>query len=539
MNSIQDNSTASQAAAPLFAQSENDSFFAPAATAPAFFGSAKGASAQPAIQRKPLSTQQAPACPANRDSNEIAQSQSPAGVLAADTQFDASKESLSVQDFGIGQDGVPASMTQSDEWRRMMSMVAGDPTVQIAVLGYSDCMGNEQNNLSLRGRRADAVINAMPPEAQARVSPLFRGWWGGQTYLFPNDTAENRARNRMVRVTLMRSLKDSCDSLPKATNIDQFIFLVSCLEKRLGLTAPADAPKALSVLRQIFFGNASWSTARNRNRIWDDIITTRPWAPGDDPTPKLGAGLLSALQNSKDIKSDSGSGAGLDISHLITGLDAMMDPQDTSIKAFGSVYVQTDVLNHALATWAGDVASAAANYTICVDFLKFSASYSDFFKDLAADADLEGDIDAYAMWAALNSAPNAPVPLQLNIPLSEALMQYYRLKKTPGAQGREQRYEVFSNFYGADVKGKKMQNRLAFRQNIFASVSQLAFLLLAKQMKEVLQGNGASVGACAGGKPPVQNGSPAPVGLGTLLGGVQTASAEMTELFTVWLEQRL
>lgn len=534
MNNLQDSSTVAQNPAPSFTQKEGDGFFAPARTpATPFFRQSKGSVAQPLIQRAPL-------CPGKRDSGEVARSQSATGLLPSDTQYDASRESLSIQDFGIDQDAAPASMTQSDDWRRMMSMIAGDPTVQVAVLGYSDCIGGEQNNQGLRDRRADAVIKAMPPEAQARVSPFFKGWWGGLTYLFPNDTADNRARNRMVKLALIRGGKDSCDSLSQATNIDQFIFLVSCLEQRLGLTNAADAPKTLSLLRQLYFGKAAWSTARNRSKIWDDIITSRPWAPGDDPTPKLGAKLLNALQNSKDIKSDSSaSGVGIDISHMITGLDAMMNPQATSIQAFGSIYVQTNVLNHALATWAGDVASAATNYTICVDFLKFSASYDEFFKDMSSSADLEGDVDAYAMWAALNSAPNAPVPLQLNMPFSEILMQYYRLKNTPAGQARASRFEVFSNFYGANVKGKKMQDRAGFQKNIYSSVFELAFLLLGKQMKEILQGNGASVGACAGGKPPVQKGPPAPVDLGTLLNGVAVSSAEMTERFTVWLEQRL
>jgi hypothetical protein len=446
---------------------------------------------------------------------------------------------LSVHDFAIDQNSVPPTMTQSDDWRRTMSMILGDPTIQVAVLGYSDCLGTEQKNQGLRDRRADAVVKAMPAAAQARVSPIFKGWWGGLTYLFPNDTAENRARNRMVLIALIRSGAHSCDALPKAANIDEFIFLVSCLEKRLGLTNAADAPKTLSVLRQLYFGNAAWSTARNRSAIWDDIITSRPWAPGNDPTPKLGAKLLTALQDSKDIKFDTPSSTGIDISHLITGLDAMMNPQNPSIHAIGPIYVQANFRNHALATWAGDVASAATNYTICVDFLKFSASYDAFFKDMAEDSDLEGDIDAYAVWAALNSAPGAPVPLQLNLPVSEVLMQYYRLQKTPGGQGRATRFEIFANFYGANVKGRKMQNRLAFQQNIYPSVQEIAILSLAKQMKEVMQGNAASIGTCAGGKPPAPTGQPAPVDLGTLIAGVATASVEMTERFTIWLEKRL
>ena len=118
-------------------------------------------------------------------------------------------------------------------------------------------------------------------------------------------------------------------------------------------------------------------------------------------------------------------------------------------------------------------------------------------------------------------------------------MQYYRLKNTPGGQGRATRFEIFANFYGAKVQGGKMQDRLGFQQNIYPSVQEIAILSLAKQMKEVLQGNTASVGSCAGGKPPAPTGQPASVGLGTLMNGVVTASAEMTERFTVWLEKRL
>jgi outer membrane protein OmpA-like peptidoglycan-associated protein len=526
--------SAQTAAVPFFGQKETNNFFGSADTAtPTFFKKTPGSISQPTIQRTPL-------CPATRDAGEVTKSQSPDGILAVDTQFNATKESLSVQDFGIDKDTVTPGMTQTDDWRRMMSMILGDPTTSVAVLGYSDCMGGEQNNQDLRNRRANAVIKAMPPEAQAKVSPFYKGWFGGMTYLYPNDTVENRARNRMAYIALMRSWTDSCDSLPQATNIDQFIFLVSCLEKRLGLTNAADAPKTLSVLRQIYFGNATWSTQRNRSKIWDDVIPTHPWAPGTDPTPKLGNKLLTALQNSKDIKFDnSATGIAIDISHLLTGLDAMMNPQDVAFHV-GPLLWQTGIANHELATWAGDVASAATNYTICVDWGKYSATYDDFFKDLADDSDLEGDIDAYAVWAALNSAPGAPVPLQLNLPLSEVLMQYYRLKNTgKGGMAREQRFEVFANFYGANVSGKKMLNRAAFKNNIKGSVSEIAMLSFFKQAKEILNGNTNSIGNCAGGKPPTQTGQPAPVDLATLMVGVMTACDEMIERFTVWIEKRL
>jgi outer membrane protein OmpA-like peptidoglycan-associated protein len=526
--------SAVNAAVPFFGQKENNNFFGSTNTAtPTFFNKTPGAITQPTIQRSPV-------CPATRDAGEVAKSQSPDGILAVDTQFDATIERLSVQDFAIDKDNVTPGMTQSDDWRRMMSMIVGDPTTTVAVIGYSDCMGGEQNNQALRNRRANAVVNAMPPEAQAKVLPFLTGGVGALTYLFPNDTAENRARNRMAYIRLFRSRGDSCDRLLKATNIDQFIFLVSCLEKRLGLTNAADAPKTLSVLRQIYFGNATWSTARNRSKIWDDIIPTQPWTPGTDPTPKLGNKLLTALQDSKDIKFDnSATGVAIDISHVITGLDAMMNPQDVAFHA-GPLLWQTGIANHELATWAGDLASAATNYTICVDWGKYSATHDDFFKSLAEDSDLEGDIDAYAMWAALPSVPGAPGPVQLNLPISELLMQYYRLKNTgKGGVARETRFEVFANFYGAKVSGKKMTDRAGFKNNIKSSVSETALLLFAKQAREILNGNTNSIGNCAGGKPPTQTGQPAPADLATLIVGVMKASDEMIERFTAWIEKRL
>ena len=183
------------------------------AAAPTFFRPAPGAIAQPTIQRAPL-------CAGTRDSGEVTKSQSQAGVLAVDTDFDAAKESLSVHDFGIDQDSVPPTLTQSDDWRRMMSDHPWRPDHPCCRTRVFRLHRYRKNNQGLRDRRADAVVKAMPAEAQARAT--FKGWWGSLSYLFPNDTAENRARNRMVLIALIRSLTDSWDGLPKATNIDQF-----------------------------------------------------------------------------------------------------------------------------------------------------------------------------------------------------------------------------------------------------------------------------------------------------------------------------
>ena len=45
-----------------------------------------------------------------------------------------------IQDFGIDQDIEPPTMTESDDWRRTMSMILGDPTAKVGVLGFTDCI---------------------------------------------------------------------------------------------------------------------------------------------------------------------------------------------------------------------------------------------------------------------------------------------------------------------------------------------------------------------------------------------------------------
>lgn len=112
--------------------------------------------------------------------------------------------------------------------------------------------------------------------------------------------------------------------------MDELLFLVRCMERRLSLTSPAAAPRALSVLRQIYYGSSSWTVAAGRNPLWDSVIPTRPWAAGTDPSTTLGP-LLGALQRSQTVE-------GTDIGHALAGLDAMLARDNIDIQ-FGRVTV--------------------------------------------------------------------------------------------------------------------------------------------------------------------------------------------------------
>lgn len=250
-------------------------------------------------------------------------------------------------------------------------------------------------------------------------------------FLTTNDTPENRAKNRAVVVRILEPIgpkgSDACDSVTAASNVDDYLFLIRCLERRLGLTAPADGPKTLSVLRQIYYGSASWTVAENRNAVWDDVVTDRPWSPGTDPVPRLGKSLFAALQASQKV---TNVGQDVDIGHLLTGMDAARKPDNVTASA-GPVGIGTNVKNHEWATWAGDVGSAAAQYVLCTSFLTYPDNPAKYFEAFAAASDLEGDIDSYAIWAALNHG-TPQIALKLNALLSDALMDYYRTTRTVG-----------------------------------------------------------------------------------------------------------
>ena len=315
-----------------------------------------------------------------------------------------------------------------------------------------------------------------------------------------------------------------------AADLDQFFFLVRCMEKRLGLTKAADAPKVLSLLRQIYYGSASWTLPTGRNPVWDDVVTVRPWSPGTDPGPMLGKKLFDALKASQTITEN---GKDIDLGHLLTGMDAARKP-GTVDASIGPLKLGTNVRNHEWATWAGDVGSGAAMSVLCTSFMTFPKNDAKYFTGGASNQDLDGDIDAYAMWAALNEG-TPDVPLRLDMTVSDALLDYYRTTKTNAGRGRASRYEVFVNFYGGEVKGGVIGKPAELHAKLLPSVQEFALLFFGNELKKVL--GGSYSGGCFGTPRPTAAGRT--VDLGRLLGDVVVASDKMTAFFVEWLKKRV
>lgn len=408
-----------------------------------------------------------------RPAGEAAKSRTLAGILPNNVEFHPAHNQLDIVDFAVNSSVLPPDVVDNDGWQQAMSLMAGDPFMRVAVTGFTDRTGGDAENLALRQERGQAVIAAMPATVRAKV--LFSGNSTTTDFIDTNDTEEGRARNRSVRVRYTSDTpvgQDPCGALDHAGNLDEYLFLVRCLETRLGLTSPADARTALSVLRQLYYGSAAWSTSRNW--VWDRVIATHPWNPGTDPTPALGSKLVAALKRGQVVE-------GIDIGHILTGLDAMIAPEDVLFTK-GPFGLRLTLANEEWATWAGDVGSAAAEWAWDSFMVKPNhGGFDTFFRRFAGDADLLGDIDGFAIRVGLAAAgPSTQLmrPLKLTGSLSSVLLQYFRITRGALGTARTRHIQDFVAAYGGVVVNRSLTNKAALAARFRPSIAEFANLYL-------------------------------------------------------------
>lgn len=91
----------------------------------------------------------------------------------------------------------PQSKPTLDEVGKLMT---GDPALKLKVVGHTDSLGTAEHNLDLSTRRAQAVAGALVHDyniAAERLTPIGAG---ATQPVAPNDTEENRAKNRRVEL---------------------------------------------------------------------------------------------------------------------------------------------------------------------------------------------------------------------------------------------------------------------------------------------------------------------------------------------------
>ncbi|NJL12641.1 MAG: OmpA family protein [Microscillaceae bacterium] len=73
---------------------------------------------------------------------------------------------------------------------------------RIEIAGHTDSQGDESINLELSQARANAVVNYLVEEGYISPKRLVARGYGSAQALAPNDTEENRQKNRRVEVKI-------------------------------------------------------------------------------------------------------------------------------------------------------------------------------------------------------------------------------------------------------------------------------------------------------------------------------------------------
>ena len=92
----------------------------------------------------------------------------------------------------------PESMPRIEEVAAVMTRV---PTMRMEVRGHTDDQGEEEYNLELSRRRARSVADRLVALGVARDRLSVEGY-GETRPLYPNDSEENRRRNRRTEFVI-------------------------------------------------------------------------------------------------------------------------------------------------------------------------------------------------------------------------------------------------------------------------------------------------------------------------------------------------
>jgi outer membrane protein OmpA-like peptidoglycan-associated protein len=144
-------------------------------------------------------------CPAY-DPGEVAKSRTDAGLLPADV-FPQASQAL-IADFGVDwrhtKPGLAHDATLKAWLANAIAEMHADPSLGLSIIGFSDCVGRENNNSFLRRGRAERVkellLRLAGPERAFLSSRLDAGAAPVDQFIANNGTAAGRAKNRGVLI---------------------------------------------------------------------------------------------------------------------------------------------------------------------------------------------------------------------------------------------------------------------------------------------------------------------------------------------------
>jgi len=107
---------------------------------------------------------------------------------------------LIIRDFGVNWRHLKRSAINEQLFKDWLNRFETDKSLTFRIVGYSDCIGIEKNNLFLRNGRARNVFQLLGNSARSRVLAVSAAPPG--TYLTDNSTVAARANSRAVVIEI-------------------------------------------------------------------------------------------------------------------------------------------------------------------------------------------------------------------------------------------------------------------------------------------------------------------------------------------------
>ena len=269
-----------------------------------------------------------------------------------------------------------------------------------------------------------------------------------------------------------------------ASSMGEYISLVRSLEAAYPELGPR---QFLAMLRQIYYGRP-WSASPTAQ--WMDVL---PHSPAmSDPRERAGrhpGSLFHALRESQEV-------VGVDIGHVLTGLEAILDPIPRVSLTVTGPDPMVAMPNTEFATWGGDLGSAAGQAVADHLLDRTVRPDAEYFREYVSDADLEGNIDAFgiARGAAasggladlLSGTPPRSMAgtVRVGTPVSEILTRYYTGTASPLTRARADRFRDFAALVGGHVSGGRITNRSGLEGSMAERVASFARVWVVREMRD-------------------------------------------------------
>jgi outer membrane protein OmpA-like peptidoglycan-associated protein len=99
-------------------------------------------------------------------------------------------------------DNYELSSAAQEELDEVGKFLKGKPEAFVAVFGYTDDTGKAEYNVELSRKRAEAAANYLQKNYQLTSDRVVALWYGAENPIAGNDTAEGRAQNRRVEISI-------------------------------------------------------------------------------------------------------------------------------------------------------------------------------------------------------------------------------------------------------------------------------------------------------------------------------------------------